>query len=99
MENNEWKEFVHVESSLEPKKGQYAMFCGRFQPLHKSHQALFQRALDEGKNLLICIRDGEINEKNPFSYSHVVIPNSKYPCSTITNWSKGRIKLCQFFWN
>lgn len=67
MENNEWKEFVHVESSLEPKPNQYAMFVGRFQPLHESHKALFQRALDKGKNVLICIRDGEINEKNPFS--------------------------------
>ncbi len=67
MENNEWKEVVHVKSSLEPKTNQYSMFVGRFQPLHKSHQALFQRALDSGKNLLICIRDGQVNEKNPFS--------------------------------
>lgn len=71
MENNEWKEFVHVESSMEKKQGQYAMFCGRFQPLHSSHQALFQRALDNGKNLLICIRDGEVNEKNPFTAEDV----------------------------
>ena len=65
MEN--WDKIVHVKSSLEPKKNQYAMFIGRFQPLHESHQALFQIALDEGKNLLICIREGEINEKNPFT--------------------------------
>jgi len=71
MENNEWKEIVHVESSMEKKQGQYAMFVGRWQPLHSSHQALFQRALDNGKNLLICIRDGEVNEKNPFSAEDV----------------------------
>jgi adenylylsulfate kinase len=47
------------------------MFVGRWQPLHSSHQALFQRALDNGKNLLICIRDGEVNEKNPFSAEDV----------------------------
>lgn len=66
-----WKKRFHVESSLERKQGQYAMFVGRWQPLHKSHQALFQRALDEGKNLLICIRDGEVNEKNPFTAEEV----------------------------
>jgi cytidyltransferase-like protein len=71
MENNEWKEFVHVESSLESKPNQYAMFVGRFQPLHESHKALFQRALDKGKNILICIRDGEVNEKNPFTAEQV----------------------------
>jgi adenylylsulfate kinase len=67
LDNTVWRKNVHVESSLEKKQGQYAMFIGRFQPLHESHQALFQQALDEGKNLLICIRDGEVNEKNPFT--------------------------------
>jgi adenylylsulfate kinase len=69
MEN--WDKIVHVKSSLEPKKNQYAMFIGRWQPLHSSHQALFQEALNQGKNLLICIRDGEVNEKNPFSPEEV----------------------------
>ena len=71
MEKSNWDKIVHVASSLEKKQGQYAMFCGRFQPLHESHQALFQRALDNGKNLLICIRDGEVNEKNPFTAEDV----------------------------
>jgi adenylylsulfate kinase len=69
MEN--WEKNVHVKSSLEPKKNQYAMFVGRWQPLHLSHQALFQQALDEGKNLLICIREGEVNDKNPFTAEEV----------------------------
>jgi adenylylsulfate kinase len=47
------------------------MFIGRWQPLHKGHQALFQEALNQGKNLLICIRDGEVNEKNPFTAEQV----------------------------
>jgi cytidyltransferase-like protein len=71
METKNWDKIVHVQSSLEPKKNQYAMFIGRFQPLHESHQALFQRALDNGKNLLICIREGEVNEKNPFTAEEV----------------------------
>ena len=71
IDNTVWRKNVHVESSLEPKKNQFAMFVGRWQPLHLSHQALFQQALDEGKNLLICIRDGEVNEKNPFTPEEV----------------------------
>lgn len=71
MENNEWKEFIHVESSLERKKNQFAMFVGRWQPLHLAHQALFARAMNEGKNVLICIRDGQVNEKNPFTAEQV----------------------------
>ena len=66
-----WSKIVHVKSSLEAKPTQYAMFIGRWQPLHLGHQALFQEALDKGKNLLICIRDGEVNEKNPFTPEEV----------------------------
>ena len=71
MEKSNWNKIIHVKSSLEPKPNQYAMFIGRFQPLHSSHKALFQRALDNGKNLLICVRDGEVNEKNPFTAEEV----------------------------
>jgi phosphopantetheine adenylyltransferase len=71
MENSNWDKIIHVKSSLEPKVNQYAMFIGRWQPLHSSHQALFQEALYQGKNLLICIRDGEVNEKNPFTAKEV----------------------------
>jgi cytidyltransferase-like protein len=66
MENN-WDKIIHVKSSLEPKENQYAMFVGRWQPLHLGHKNLFQQALNEDKNLLICIREGEVNEKNPFT--------------------------------
>ncbi len=69
MEN--WEKIVHVKSSLEPKPNQYAMFVGRFQPLHLGHKHLFQQAIDEGKNLLICIREGEINDKNPYTAEQV----------------------------
>jgi cytidyltransferase-like protein len=69
MEN--WEKILHVKSSLQAKPNQYAMFVGRWQPLHLGHKHLFQQALDEGKNLLICIREGEINEKNPFTSEQV----------------------------
>lgn len=68
---NNWDIKKHVESSLPAKDGQYAMFVGRWQPLHKGHQSLFQQAMDEGKNVLICIRDVVADKKNPFSAEEV----------------------------
>lgn len=69
MEN--WSKKIHVGSSLPSKNGQYAMFVGRWQPLHLGHQELFKRAMDEGKNVLICIRDIQPDEKNPFTAEQV----------------------------
>jgi adenylylsulfate kinase len=69
MEN--WDKKIHVESSLSNKEGQFAMFIGRWQPLHDGHKAMFQKAMQQGKNVLICVRDGEVNEKNPFTSEQV----------------------------
>ena len=69
MEN--WSKKIHVGSSLTSKDGQFAMFVGRWQPLHLGHQELFKRAMDEGKNVLICIRDIQPDEKNPFTAEQV----------------------------
>jgi cytidyltransferase-like protein len=69
MEN--WSKKIHVGSSLPSKDGQFAMFVGRWQPLHLGHQELFKRAMDEGKNVLICIRDIQPDEKNPFTAEQV----------------------------
>jgi len=66
-----WEKLVHVKSSLPQKDGQYAMFIGRFQPLHVAHKALFQKAMQDGKKVLICVRDGEVNDKNPFTAEQV----------------------------
>ena len=67
-----WVKKIHVESSLPPEENQHAMFVGRWQPLHKGHQELFKRAMDSGKNVLICIRDIQPDEKNPFSAEQVL---------------------------
>ena len=69
--NNMWEKKIHVQSSLSRKDGQYATFVGRWQPLHEGHQALFKQAMDEGKNVLICIRDIKPDEKNPFTAEEV----------------------------
>ena len=66
-----WDKKIHVQSSLPSKEGQYVMFVGRWQPLHKGHQSLFQQALDEDKNVLICIRDIQPDDKNPYSAEEV----------------------------
>jgi cytidyltransferase-like protein len=68
---SDWYKKLHVQSSLERKEGQYAMFIGRWQPLHKGHQEMFQQAMNEGKNILICIRDIQPDEKNPYSSEEV----------------------------
>jgi len=52
-------------------KNQYSMFIGRYQPLHKGHKWLFNERLKEGKNILICVRDMIVDEKNPFSAKQV----------------------------
>ena len=67
-----WDKKIHVQSSLPAKEGQHAMFVGRWQPLHTGHQELFKRAMDEGKNVLICIRDIQPDEKNPFTAQQVL---------------------------
>jgi cytidyltransferase-like protein len=53
---------------------QYAMFCGRWQPLHEGHQYIFKQSMYAGNNVLICIRDVKPDEKNPYS-AHEVLAN------------------------
>lgn len=46
----------------------WSLFIGRFQPLHDGHIKLIRRVLDdEGKPVLIALRDTPINESNPFT--------------------------------
>lgn len=45
----------------------YSMFIGRWQPWHAGHRWLIDQRLNQGKNVLICIRDVEPDEKNPWT--------------------------------
>ena len=59
----------HVEGDPKLKNTsskQYSMFIGRWQPWHSGHKWLIDQRLNEGKNVLICIRDIQPDEKNPF---------------------------------
>jgi cytidyltransferase-like protein len=87
---NNWEIKKHVESSLPAKDGQYAMFVGRWQPLHKGHQSLFQQAMDEGKNVLICIRDVVADKKNPFSAEEVLDNVSSFYSQEV---KEGKVKV------
>ena len=50
------------------KKG---LILGRFQPLHMGHLSLFETAIDNGEELLICIGSSneERTENNPYNSS------------------------------
>jgi nicotinamide mononucleotide adenylyltransferase len=73
-----WETKVHVQSSMVSKDSQYELFIGRWQPLHDGHKALFQQVLDRGDKLCIAIREGEVNEKNPFTALEVMANISDY---------------------
>ena len=62
-----WDKKVHVKSSMERKDSQWSLFIGRWQPLHTGHKELFRQVISEGGKVCVAIRDGEVNEKNPFS--------------------------------
>jgi adenylylsulfate kinase len=73
-----WETKVHVQSSMVSKDSQYELFIGRWQPLHEGHKALFRQVLDRGDKLCIAIREGEVNEKNPFTPQEVLEKISEY---------------------
>jgi nicotinamide mononucleotide adenylyltransferase len=67
-----WEKKVHVKSSLERKDTQWSLFIGRWQPLHEGHKELFRQVINEGGKVCIAIREGEVNEKNPFTPQQVL---------------------------
>jgi nicotinamide mononucleotide adenylyltransferase len=85
-----WETKIHVQSSMVSKDSQYELFIGRWQSpngLHDGHKALFREVLNRGDKLCIAIREGEINEKNPFSPQEVF--------DNISNFYKNNILLGQ----
>jgi len=63
-----------ADPKLKIEGKQYSMFIGRWQPWHPGHRWLIDQRLNEDKNVLICIRDIEPDEKNPW-YSIEVMSN------------------------
>jgi nicotinamide mononucleotide adenylyltransferase len=85
-----WNKINHAKSSMASKPNQFALFIGRWQPLHDGHKELFQQALNEGKNVCIAIRDGEVNENNPFAPLEVKANISEFYKKEI---KEGKIKV------
>jgi len=71
VENKIWDKKYHVNSSMINNDDGFAMFLGRWQPLHDGHKGLFSQLLNSGKNICIMIRDTPVNEKNPFTSEQV----------------------------
>ncbi len=58
----------------------YSLFIGRWQPLHEGHLALFNKVRQEGKNILIGIRDTPLNKNNPYTIAErIAMINEKIP--------------------
>ena len=69
---------------------QYSMFIGRWQPWHEGHRWLIDQRLNGGKNVLICIRDVEPNENQPWTSDEVML-NLTEELKDLLN--EGRIKI------
>lgn len=55
----------------------WAMFIGRWQPWHAGHRWLIDQQLNQGKKVLIAIRDVEPDANNPWSPHEVLMNLSK----------------------
>lgn len=49
-----------------------AMFIGRWQPFHNGHKWLISQKLNEGKPILIAVRDIEPDQNNPFTTEQTI---------------------------
>lgn len=68
----------------------YAMFIGRWSVWHEGHQWLIDQALNEGKKVLLCIRDVKPDEKNPWN-AWQVFENLKISLQKLINEQKVHI--------
>jgi cytidyltransferase-like protein len=84
---------IHVEGDPKLKNTggkQYSMLVGRYQPFHEGHRWLMNQCLDEGKNVLICIRDIEPDDKNPYTSQEV---ENKITGVLLDLIQEGRVKV------
>ena len=63
----------NILAKAEHKSGTWAMFIGRWQPWHEGHRWLIDQALNEGKKVVLCIRDVPKSEKNPWSSYEIML--------------------------
>ena len=83
---NNFKDKNYVWDNKKPT----AQMLGRWQPWHEGHRWLIDQRLNEGKNVLICIRDVEPNENQPWTSDEVML-NLTEELKDLLN--EGRIKI------
>lgn len=84
------KNYIAKGNTSSSNNKKYSMFVGRWQPWHKGHRWLIDQQLNEGKNVLLCVRDVAIDDKNPFS-TEWVVNNLKSELSDLI--SEGRLEI------
>ena len=84
------KNYIAKGNASSSNNKKYSMFVGRWQPWHKGHRWLIDQQLNEGKNVLLCVRDVAIDNKNPFS-TEWVVNNLKSELSDLI--SKGKLEI------
>jgi nicotinamide mononucleotide adenylyltransferase len=73
-----WDKINHGGEPTNNKDKKYAIFIGRYQPMHISHAKLIEQKLNEGIPALIMVRDIEPDEKNPFTTEQTISMMKKY---------------------
>jgi nicotinamide mononucleotide adenylyltransferase len=68
-----------------------ALFIGRWQPLHKGHEWLFEQKLSKGIPIMIMIRDVQPDENNPLTVNQVYTLIKKRYANT------PNVSVCVFF--
>jgi nicotinamide mononucleotide adenylyltransferase len=71
-------------------ENKFSMYIGRWQPWHAGHRWLIDQSLNEGKKVLLCIRDVETCDKNPWT-SEEVKNNLELQLSDLIN--EGKVKI------
>ena len=71
MDNKIWDKKYYVESSMINDDDGFAMFLGRWQPLHDGHKWLFNQKLELGESVCIAIRDMPQDDKNWWSAEEI----------------------------
>ncbi|KYH24402.1 putative adenylyl-sulfate kinase [Halalkalicoccus paucihalophilus] len=61
------KSIEKINAELDRKLNPSHIFIGRWQPLHDGHRTIIDSAADNGKDVVIAIRDTELSEKNPLT--------------------------------
>ena len=67
MNPTSWKYNNYGNKDTIPCENKYAIFIGRYQPYHKGHTELIEQKINEGRPVLIMVRDVPVDDNNPFT--------------------------------